>query len=505
MEGSSCYCSIAEYRIPVCRESAELERLRANGDDAALLARCSAAGGGPSRRSLSNTSGLGGGGGAAAPSPSAAASAASNAPIPGAAIELALQAGDTRRAAMLLGAARAIDWRLCAPWVTIVRTRSPEVLRFALLQPRLTELAGRGYVVREAVENDFVEAMQRVLELPNVDPNHGGPLHAATTRGDVAALRALCSHPRVAVNAFTPAHGTTALCQAIITGAEDAFCFLLAHPRIDVNRGFLFTPLQLCVLHHRLSFARLLLSRPAVHVNKAGCATAPPLWMALEAEQRDMAALLLRDGRVMVEEDLIDRLEATGDADGLQQIADAEGGAVRWGMVWRRHRANAVAAVSLEFIGNLLELTATVAAGRAGLPTYSVLLLVAHLLFAFGTCLRATTAAQARERPWCLLRLVPFVPLLEALRLLQLVRAASLTARAVAFGTIRTCSTLAALRSLVALLVHLGCLSRAANFRGLLFLVGTCIVVLVVQIAVVARLRRSRVRTDRGQAGYVRL
>jgi hypothetical protein len=268
-------------------------------------------------------------------------------PVPGAAVEEALLEGDVRATHAMLR--HRVDWTCCAPWVSIVRSQSSAVLKFALEQPQLGVLINRGYALREAVILEFNEAIQRMLELEHVDPNLGGPLHRCAVTGNVIAAKMLCAHPKISVNAFTPANGTTALCQAIISGWETVFCCLLAHPRIDVNRGFLYTPLQLCVWENRVTFVQLLISRPALLANKASGATVPPLWMAFENDQREIATLLLRDTRVDVSDGLIDALERSTNVDALQLIAEVDG-SLRWGVVWRSRRSSAVAVLLLTWV-----------------------------------------------------------------------------------------------------------------------------------------------------------
>lgn len=376
--------------------------------------------------------------------------------VSGAEVEAALEdGGDIHAASVILREAKEVDWSGCAPWTVVCRSGRVDILKWALSQPSLVPLVNRGYPLRIAAVGSFHEGIEALLELPETDPNHGCPLFFSVSLGDLAAVKMFGSHPRTAINAFCPSRGTTPLCQAVLCGAEDVFCYLVAHPRIDVNRGFLLTPLQHCVAEGRVSFAKALLSRPSVLINKCVGASSPPVWMALEGGGREMATLLLKDSRSAVTETMIDEFEIHDQVEALQLISDVEGSS-HVGKLWRRRRTAVLLSFMVHLICGLADTGALVTAGIGGLlPTLFFCLVVIHLTACIGSAALLALRASA-DKQLALIRAVPLIPLYLFVLLLRIVNvshAGALVRRSAAFSIVVRDSTLCAIKSLAIIAV----------------------------------------------------
>lgn len=231
--------------------------------------------------------------------------------------------------------------------------------------------------VRHAVRGRHLVVLRILLDHPRINPNRGFALYDAIMAHDVEAARMLLDHPKTFVNKMTPGYGTNPLGAAILAGNEEVFCSLLTHPRVDVNRGFTQTPLQLCASKGRTHFARMLLSRPTVAVNRTLGIDKTPLELAIEGGHTDLVELLLKDTRTNVPLRLISDLEEANNVEMLQRLSDTT--EFKMGPLWNRRCLLAPVSVIFLAMSALLDLRFIVLAVQVNV-TAAIMLLILRTL-----------------------------------------------------------------------------------------------------------------------------
>ena len=290
------------------------------------------------------------------------------------------------------------------------------MLEMLLSDPRID--VNVGCPLLEAVRRRERACVAALLRCEYVNPNKGCALFQAVHQGDLDIVKLLTGCPQVNVNRFTPGQGTTPLCCAIVEGHEDIFCFLLSHPKIDINKGFLSTPLQLCAMHERTNMARVLLAKPTLLINRVLGTTATAVEIAFEKNTLDIFRMLIADNRTQVPLSVINRLEASNDVASLQQIADVSG--CTMGRVWMMRFAACVLNVVVCCLQSIADVRLMVESVRIGLMADTVLVALCHC----SACMTASLLLlRARiPRGAVVLRLVPFSPFFDVVMLTLMVR-----------------------------------------------------------------------------------
>ena len=116
---------------------------------------------------------------------------------------------------------------------------------------------------------------------------------------------------------------------------------IAVHERTDVNRGFIWTPLQHAIMQRESAALELLLSLPALDVNRHHPCTSHPLVLAVREAacgSSDFLDALLRHGNAVAPQDLVDKLEASSapsDSILLQRLHDHTS-FFPTGTIWKR-------------------------------------------------------------------------------------------------------------------------------------------------------------------------
>lgn len=113
----------------------------------------------------------------------------------------------------------------------------------------------------------------------------------------------------------------------------DIIRILINSPKVDVNKGFCMTPLQMAVHQRNTELVRLLLCRPNISPNRSIGLYPSPLEMSIEDDTPDVAKLLLGDPRVYVTEAMVNKLEELNNVPMLQLVTN-NCSEMRMGMLW---------------------------------------------------------------------------------------------------------------------------------------------------------------------------
>ena len=171
----------------------------------------------------------------------------------------------------------------CGPMLAAVRSRCAGAVRLLCDEAARID-PNTGCPLRRAVIQGDLATIDDLLRCDRINPNRGSPLFHAIIRDNAAAARMLLDHPRTMLNKITAGHSMTPLIASIRYNSRECFALLIAHPRVDVNRGFCWTPLQVAVMCGRAAFVRAILARPMVEPNATihRAATRPPVVLACE-------------------------------------------------------------------------------------------------------------------------------------------------------------------------------------------------------------------------------
>eukprot|EP00760_Papus_ankaliazontas_P034372 PhM_4_TR7157/c0_g1_i1/m.78596 len=211
----------------------------------------------------------------------------------------------------------------------------------------------RGYVLREAVKLKRPDVISILLRCPRVDPNRGVPLFYAATAGDLETVQQLLSHTRIRVNRCTLGYGSTALCQAIACEQEDVVRLLLNTHGVNINKGYLLSPLQLAVHVGNTRIIDMLLACPDISPEKSYGDSQPPLHMVMQRGDARLFRSLLRSEKLQLEEDDYDNMEERGLLDLQQTVVELQR-PLFLGRVWKRR----VALMTLGILSLLLHVVA---------------------------------------------------------------------------------------------------------------------------------------------------
>jgi ankyrin repeat protein len=320
-------------------------------------------------------------------------------------LEAAIEGGNAALVALLL-AFQGWDTRCCAPLHVAVESRDEAVVRLVLRDPNV--YLNGGTPLRRCVELNEPDLLALLLHDGRIDVCKGGTLHIAVVKGDLRSVKLLMQAPGIKINAFVPGRGTTVLCQAALSGHDEIFRVLLTHPQIDINKGFLATPLQHCVDMGNTPLVRLLLSRSPLQVNKAiGEEMPSPLEASVATDRLEITKLLLCDTRTVVPLRLIDQLERNDNIGMLQLVADLTS-TCPLGTLWRRRIIVATTACALTITALVVDLVLVISAAFSGLKVLAAMLIVLQMMSCVGTAAMGFTSGQ---RAAAGLRLLPFIPL----------------------------------------------------------------------------------------------
>eukprot|EP00756_Hemistasia_phaeocysticola_P048009 Hpha_TRINITY_DN22459_c0_g1::TRINITY_DN22459_c0_g1_i1::g.94959::m.94959 len=201
------------------------------------------------------------------------------------ALSVAVRAGDFRLVkAMLLYPWVDFSTRTQMPVTDAVMRDDVRITKLLLLGP-VTDV-NKGCPLARAIERGNLEMVKLLAGSLRINPNRGGALYRAVASESLPILGAVLGHPRLIVNRFAGGMGTTALCKAISLRNVALVKRLLQHPKIDVNRGFLLTPLQTAVDAGDPDIISVLLraSTPTpFECDRCLGVGSPPLQMAVEA------------------------------------------------------------------------------------------------------------------------------------------------------------------------------------------------------------------------------
>eukprot|EP00906_Rhabdomonas_costata_P003302 RCo005047 len=159
-----------------------------------------------------------------------------------------------------------------------------------------------------AVECDCVEAVRWLLAQPGVDVNRDGgppmfrqsPLFLAVHNGNCEITAALLAHPEINVN---KGYYSTPLLHAIERNHGNLVAALLQHPRVDPNYGFGMDPLTKALACGNSEALKLLLEHPATKVSER----CPQLLLfALRSCCSDLLQALVRHPQVKLDEPFVD-------------------------------------------------------------------------------------------------------------------------------------------------------------------------------------------------------
>eukprot|EP00756_Hemistasia_phaeocysticola_P024578 Hpha_TRINITY_DN15955_c1_g5::TRINITY_DN15955_c1_g5_i1::g.70792::m.70792 len=253
-----------------------------------------------------------------------------------------------------------LSTRTYAPVAQAVEKGDVSVVRLLLVGP--VSDVNKGNPLARAVELGNLAMVRILAGSERINPNRGGALYKAVERKDLQMVDAILRSPRVNVNKLSSGFGTTALCRAIDLEAVEIIHRLLTHPRTDINKGFLLTPLQHAVDTRKPDIVRCLLtagkSPSFLDVNKRLGATLSPLARAVEGGVcLSIVKLLLQDSRSVVDTDLLVRVEEEDLVEVAQAIVDS-GRALDLGAVWERRVFELTIAVPCTLVAQLLSLAA---------------------------------------------------------------------------------------------------------------------------------------------------
>ena len=252
------------------------------------------------------------------------------------------------------------------PLVTAVLLGDVRLIKLLLLAP-ITDL-NKGFPLVRAVENCGPEVVRLLAANSRINPNKGGALQKAVAR-DMQTFEPVFANPRLNVNRLCGTVGSTALCEAIEKRNIPAVRLLLTHPKIEVNKGFFLTPLQVALSDPEPSIAivSMLLEKNSyyrrayggssgsslfVDVNRKLGESSSPLVMALECAQTDIdiLELLLQVENIVADsKDVIRALEHRHDP-AAEELFAKYGKLLKLGDTWQRHTLSCTMDFALLFI-----------------------------------------------------------------------------------------------------------------------------------------------------------
>ena len=226
---------------------------------------------------------------------------------------------------------------LPSPLLAAVRRRNARMVRVLLRAP-LPD-APPCEALQLALGQHDVESVRALLSTDLVNPNKCGALQQAVGQRDAEMVRALLANHRVNVNRLCSGLGSTALCRAIDLGESELVDMLLAHPKIDINKGFLLTPLQHAVdARSPQMVRRLVAARTAAKLapNKSLGTIGSPLAAAVRQgpDAAEMVRLLLSCPDTVVGPEVVEELERQDNAV-LDALVVRSGRPLHVGRRWR--------------------------------------------------------------------------------------------------------------------------------------------------------------------------
>lgn len=271
-----------------------------------------------------------------------------------------------------------VDYRGCAPAHVAAMVGDVDALKTLLSSLPDPNIVNRGAPLRVAIERGHDDCVRALLEFPTTDVNRDGALFHAVHNDRYEAFALLLRHPKIAVNAFAPSRGTTALGQAVIRRSAGTLRDLLCHPRIDANRGFLFSPLQLAVMMDHREMVEALLAKAQVDPNFAVGSTEPPLQLALEHGNRQLTSILVGHHRTVVPMRMLAALERDDDVDTLQLLCDASK-SLCVGDLWSQRYATLAGLVFVSACQLIVDFGLIIHTSSEGLARFAVAVVLVHI------------------------------------------------------------------------------------------------------------------------------
>lgn len=383
-------------------------------------------------------------------------------------VATAVELGDVRCVRVLLRDAR-FDPNTGCPVRVAVTANRVECLDVLLSHPRINP--NRGGALHQAVVQQKLWAVKALLENVNTQVNRyatgtsstpllaairachassisssGGPVSAASltaiSSSEVDQPNITFQHPSTSLsnryNSFlrqaSPVDmvcsslsdggctGTlmTSTRREVITEEEIARC-LIQSPRVDTNKGFCATPLQLAAASGNVEVVRWLLSKPNTAPNRSIGLSPSPLEIAIEQDDPEVAKLLLSDPRIFVTEETVNRVEAANNIQMMQLISNLSQD-MRIGYMWSMRCLVMVAFTTALWATTVCDFVFIAAASHLGVRTYPMMLVGVHVVGSV-----AATGALLRRRRFCgavpwHLAVIPFLPLPETAMLSHVVR-----------------------------------------------------------------------------------
>lgn len=324
----------------------------------------------------------------------------------------------------------------CGPATVAVAEDRLQCLNMILRDVRFDP--NTGCPLRVAVLKHRTACFEALMRCDRVNPNRGAPLLHAVDVGNVWAVRWLCDHPATQVNRYATGTSTTPLLCAIrryaavcredersldqqqfrsqqqLQQALDVLRCLVMCPRIDLNKGFYITPLQLAVESGLTDLTRLLLSRPNIIPNRAIGLHPAPLQIALEKEDYDALKILLADPRCYVTEEMMNSIEEQNNLS-LLQLVVSHSQDLRMGTKWSLRCLAVLLLTTFLWAVNICSLALLLESAAFGKQRVAWLL----LLFQSAGCCGVGYVLMRRRQPYTgipwLVSLVPFAPLAESI------------------------------------------------------------------------------------------
>ena len=296
-----------------------------------------------------------------------------------------------------------------------------------------------GLPVCVCVAHNRVKCLTELLRCDRVNPNRGNPLVLAADNGDLVSLKLLCDCPTVHPNKFS-SNGSTALLSAIRRNDQQMACYLLSNLRVDPNKGFCCTPLQLAAQLGREECCQLLLARSSTAPNGVIGNLPSPLQLAVESENVEISRLLLTDTRIVVHDGVIDFLEANNKINLLQLLISTQH--FRVGKLWSLRTGAFFCATFLLLLIFCFDLLFVILAAQTAAGLSVLLIHCFSGMIAFFFVKRKVASATSRLLPIVL----PFFPLFEVSMLIAFVQnlvvaRPDLTLREIQFVLLEHCAS----------------------------------------------------------------
>ena len=300
-----------------------------------------------------------------------------------------------------------------APVCEAVLKQDVRMTKLLLLSP-VTDV-NKGSPVARAVEFGNYELVKVLLQSERINPNKGGALYRAIGNEEHYSIaKLLLSHKRVNVNKFCGGVGSTPLCRAVNLRAVPMLILLLSHPKIDINRGFLLTPLQHAVDTGCEQIVRLLISAETptpLEPNKKLGASIPPLAMAVQSAVPclGIVKLLLGISKLKIDPDAQQAIEARGLHEVEALVLESKR-SFPLGALWRRRMVDSAINNILLTLAQLSSILWVVTLAKEKLWYQTGVMLVCLLfghVFVWFLLVRKETSAEVRAAASPRFRIIP--------------------------------------------------------------------------------------------------